>query len=81
MIDSADGILKLKANLVMTAKDQNKTQNLVVRRQRAKQREARIDLNAKELESEIARRAALAQKRSKREVGEAAAQAAAALGG
>ena len=74
VIDSADGILKLKANLVMT-EDQKKAENLVTWREMAKQRETRIDLNAKELESEMARRQVLARKRRKREEDRAAAQA------
>ena len=52
-----------------------KAKNLVVRREMAKQREARMDCNEKELEAEMKHIQVLAQKRRKREEDRAAAQA------
>ena len=74
VVDAADGLLKMRADVAVTEAEAKKAKNLVVRRDFAKRREDREALNARELHAEMRRR--LAHQRRKRAAAAAAAAAA-----
>lgn len=56
VVDAADGLLKLKADMPMTEKEKKKAEALESRRAYAKLRAARLELQVSELQAEMKRR-------------------------